>query len=238
MDKIIKKSIDFEINYLNNQYHKGSVLINTVNTHSYVISKIDKHFQEALENSDFIIPDGIGIVYGVFIKYLKVINKFSGYDLHNFFLRMYSESNGGKFLYIGSNNETLNEIQKRIKSEYDNIDFKGYSPPYKENFSKEDILYMVNLIEEEKPDVLFLGLTAPKQEKIAIQLKNEIKVDYIASIGAVFDFFSNPKKRAPHWVIKLNLEWLDRLIKDPRKIASRVFISTPKFFLFWFFMKK
>lgn len=235
MDKIIRKSIDFNIGCLNETYNKKTLLINTINTHSYVIAINDYEFRKSLENSDFIIPDGIGIVYGVLMKYLKSIKKFSGYDLHNLLLEKYSEKSGGKFLYVGSTKKNLNKIKKRIFIEYNNIEFKGYSPPFKKNFSKEEIQYIVTLIKEEKPDVLFLGLTAPKQEKISIQLKNNIEVDYIASIGAVFDFFSNPKKRAPKWMIKLNLEWLHRLINDPLKIANRVFISTPKFFVYWFF---
>jgi N-acetylglucosaminyldiphosphoundecaprenol N-acetyl-beta-D-mannosaminyltransferase len=79
------------------------------------------------------------------------------------------------------------------------------------------------------PDVLFVGMTAPKQEKWVDANKHRLKVKNIASIGAVFDFYAgNVKRSSPFW-ISLGLEWLPRFLKEPRRLARRNLISTPTF---------
>ena len=80
-------------------------------------------------------------------------------------------------------------------------------------------------------DVLFVGMTAPKQEKWVFQHKEALRAGIICSIGAVFDFYAGTAKRPPDWMIRHRLEWLGRLIANPGKIWRRVFISGPRFFI-------
>ncbi len=139
-------------------------IINTINPHSYVVAKKDKVFEKALRESDILLPDGSGIVMAA--KYInqKSINKIAGMDLHNHLLKLLNAQHG-KCFYMGSSVETLNKIKKRLASEHPNIDVKFYSPPFKEYLSDEDNVNILNAINEFKPDVLFIGMTAPKQEK-------------------------------------------------------------------------
>ncbi|MBQ1408411.1 MAG: WecB/TagA/CpsF family glycosyltransferase, partial [Bacteroidales bacterium] len=88
-------------------------------------------------------------------------------------------------------------------------------------------------INDFKPDVLFISMTAPKQEKWLYKYRGQLQgVKMAASIGGVFEFYAGTLKRAPKWAIKMHIEWLVRLIKEPQRMWKRNFVSTPKF-LHW-----
>ena len=134
-----------------------------------------------------------------------------------------------KVFYLGAAQNTLDLIQKRIGIEYPNIKVSSFSPPFKSEFSNEDTLEMLEKVNAFQPDILFVGMTAPKQEKWVFQYQNQINANVMASIGAVFDFYAGTVKRSgPIW-IKLGLEWLPRLLRDPKRLWKRNFISTPLF---------
>jgi N-acetylglucosaminyldiphosphoundecaprenol N-acetyl-beta-D-mannosaminyltransferase len=96
---------------------------------------------------------------------------------------------------------------------------------------------MYDKVNEQKTDVLFVGMTAPKQEKWVNEYKNLLDAKTICSIGAVFDFYAgNIKRSSPFW-ISLGLEWLPRFLKEPRRLFYRNFVSTPNFILEVFWLK-
>ena len=208
--------------------NSNKLLINTINAHSYNISQIDIKYQEALLNSDILIPDGISIVWAV--RWLKgqKLKKIAGADL--FFHEMKRLQNtGGKCFFLGSTEATLQKIEEKIKKEYPNVKAKTFSPPYKTEFTAEENVEMVNIINFFQPDVLMVGMTAPKQEKWAYQHYNELQVGHICCIGAVFDFYAGTVNRAPSWMINLGLEWLYRLIKEPRRMWHRYLVGNIRF---------
>ena len=209
---------------------KNKKVINTINPHSYITAKGDQYFKQALQNSDLLVPDGSGIVLAAKQIGKHSIKKIAGSDLHNFLLK---ETNyiGGKVFYMGASQKTLNKIEKKIKKEFLNIKVESYSPPFKAEFSKQDNDKIVDRINTFKPDVLFVGMTAPKQEKWLHA--NKEKLDFITacSIGAVFDFYAGTIKRPSKFWLELHLEWLLRFIKEPRRLWRRNFISTPLFLL-------
>ena len=205
-------------------------LINTINAYSYNVSKKDLLFKEALLNCNVLIPDGISIVWAIKLLKGKKINKIAGADL--FFYEMERlEKIRGKCFFLGSTNETLDKIKKRAKLEYSNVQIESYSPPYKPEFSEEDNFEMIQKINEFKPQVLFVGMTAPKQEKWAYSNFNQLNVGHVCGIGAVFDFYAGNIKRAPDWMIKLGIEWLYRLVKEPKRMWKRYLIGNTIFVL-------
>ena len=103
-------------------------------------------------------------------------------------------------------------------------------------FSDEDSKIMINKINTFQPDILFVGMTAPKQEKWVNQFNSSLKVRNICSIGAVFDFYAGQTKRAPKLIIKVGLEWLYRSFKNWR-LFKRNFISNPKFIIYILMIK-
>ena len=131
----------------------------------------------------------------------------------------------GKCFFLGSTDNTLNKIKKRIVMEYPKIKVETYSPPYKNEFTPDENRSIIEAINDFQPDVLMIGMTAPKQEKWAYQHYDLLHVGHICCIGAVFDFFAGTVNRAPQWMINFNLEWFYRLIKEPRRMWHRYLIG-------------
>ena len=211
------------------------VIINTLNAHCYNIAQTDMLYQEALIKSNVLIPDGISIVWA--FKWLtgKKIKKIAGADLFFYELERLQQK-GGKCFFLGSTNMTLELIKEKMAREYSNIKVDTYSPPYKPEFSVEENMAMLQLINAFQPDVLMLGMTAPKQEKWAYKHYKSLQVGHICCVGAVFDFYAATIKRAPQWMIKLGLEWFYRLIKEPRRLWHRYLIGNSLFI--WSILKE
>ena len=211
------------------------LLINTLNAYCFNIAQKDKVYAEALRKSDILLPDGISVVLATyFLKGMKR-KKIAGADLFYFEMNRLN-SQGGTCFFLGSNEITLNRIYDRAKLEFPEIKVFGFSPPYKSEFSSEDNDEMISAINLRKSDVLFIGMTAPKQEKWAYQHFNELEVGHICCIGAVFDFYAGTVKRAPKWMIYLGLEWYYRLLKEPRRMWRRYLIGNSKFI--WLVIKE
>jgi len=203
-------------------------IINTINPHSYVTAKSDPLFEMALRQSDILLPDGSGIVLAARQLYGGKIAKIAGSDLHLFLLAQLN-ARRGKCFYLGASPQTLEKIKQRLRTEFPNITVESYSPPFKVVFSQEENDAMVYAINAFEPDVLFVGMTAPKQEKWLFTHKERLTIKKGCSIGAVFDFYAGTVVRpSPFW-IKIHLEWLPRLLKEPRRLWRRNFISTPLF---------
>lgn len=229
-DKEMIKILDFKIDTSINQldFSTKSLLVNTINPHSYCVTKKDTLFKEALQKSDVLIPDGIGIVIAAKLLANKKIQRIAGADLHEHILKLANQNNE-KVFYLGSMPSTLQKIKERLAKEYPNIHFECYSPPYKPVFTAEDNQAMIEAVNAFKPNALFVGMTAPKQEKWAYQHKDLLDVNVIASIGAVFDFYAGTVKRAPVWMQKSGLEWLHRSLSNPKRLGKRNLMSNPKF---------
>ena len=205
------------------------VIINTINAHSYIVAKNDSKFEQALIKSDILLPDGEGIVLMAKNYQSQKIKKIAGADIHDHLLNI-SEEKRLKCFYIGSSQETLNLIKDKLSKKYPNITFGFFSPPFKASFSKEDNEEMISEINTFQPHVVFVGMTAPKQEKWVLDNKEKINANIICSIGAVFDFIAETKKRAPNWIIGIKLEWLYRSFTAWR-LTKRYLYSTPLFLI-------
>ncbi len=211
-------------------------IINTINPHSFCKAKKDKVFTEALLSSDVLLPDGSGIVLATKILTGKKINKIAGADVHQYLLEQ-ANLKSQKVFYLGASLGTLQLIDNRIKKEFPNIEVASYSPPYKLEFSEQENKDMLSVINDFQPDILFVGMTAPKQEKWVYANKAQIDTNVIVSIGAVFDFYAGTVKRSGKFWIQLGLEWLPRLLREPKRLWKRNFVSTP-LFLFYILKEK
>jgi bacterial polymer biosynthesis proteins, WecB/TagA/CpsF family len=196
------------------------VLISTLNAHCYNIAQIDDFYSEALGKSDILLPDGVSIILAKRFLTGARLNKIAGADLFAYEMNRLNDI-GGTGFFFGSKESTLTLIKERAGREFPAIKISTYSPPFKSEFSSADDEEMLNAINSVKPDVLFIGLTAPKQEKWAYQHFNELEVGHICCIGAVFDFYAGTVNRSPKWMIDLGFEWLFRLIKEPHRMWRR-----------------
>lgn len=204
------------------------VTINTINQYSFCLADKDVTFKKALQTSDVLLPDGIGIVAAEVILSGRKIRKISGSTVHQHLLKRLN-AEGGSCFYLGSSKSTLQKIKDRVSVEYPSIRVEFYSPPFKKTFSDLDNEKMLNKINDFIPDVLFIGMTAPKQEKWATTFKERINAKTICSVGAVFDFYAGTIKRPGKLWISLGLEWLGRLVSEPRRMWRRYLYYGPVF---------
>jgi N-acetylglucosaminyldiphosphoundecaprenol N-acetyl-beta-D-mannosaminyltransferase len=203
-------------------------LINTINAHSFNTLQNDQKFYNALQYGTILLPDGISIVLAHWLLTGKRIQKIAGEDLFKWeMVRL--EQERGKVFFLGSSEATLAKIIERAKREYPNVTVATYSPPYKPEFTTEDNQQMVEAVNAFKPDVLFIGMTAPKQEKWAAAHFEQLQATHVCSIGAVFDFYAGTVKRAPRWMIAIGMEWFYRLVREPRRMWRRYLIGNAVF---------
>ena len=210
--------------------YRQKQLITTINQYSYCIADNDFNFKKALQQSDILLPDGVGIVIAAKVLKNKKIKKIAGADIHQFLLEKVNAASGS-CMYLGSSENTLGKIKQRLSIEYPNIKVSVYSPPYKSEFSEEDNKMMVAAVNTVKPDVLFVGMTAPKQEKWSKDNAHQLDTKTICAIGAVFDFYAGTVKRPSQFWIRLKLEWFIRLLKEPKRMWRRYLYYGP-FFLY------
>ena len=133
-------------------------------------------------------------------------------------------------MFMGSSEKVLDLIVKRAAEVYPHLKVVTYSPPYKPEFSEEDNKAIVEAINAADPDLLWIGMTAPKQEKWTYSHWNELNIHcHVGTIGAVFDFFAGTVERAPIWWQRHGLEWLYRLLKEPKRMWRRYIIGNTLF---------
>lgn len=220
---------------------EGKLLINTINAHSFNTAKKDQLFAEALTNGDVLIPDGVSIVKAC--KWIKAKSqpkeRIAGWDLFSFEMEklereseeLRTKSEESKIvMFMGSSQKVLDLIVKRAAEVYPHLKVVTYSPPYKPEFSDEDNKAIIDAINAANPDLLWIGMTAPKQEKWTYSHWNELNIHcHVGTIGAVFDFFAGTVERAPIWWQEHGLEWLYRLMKEPKRMWRRYIIGNSLF---------
>ena len=220
---------------------EGKLLINTINAHSFNTAKKDQLFADALTNGDVLIPDGVSIVKAC--KWIKAKSqpkeRIAGWDLFSFEMeKLERESEGLRtkgeesktVMFMGSSQKVLDLIVKRAAVDYPHLKVVTYSPPYKPEFSDEDNKAIIDAINAANPDLLWIGMTAPKQEKWTYSHWKDLNIHcHVGTIGAVFDFFAGTVERAPMWWQEHGLEWLYRLLKEPKRMWRRYIIGNALF---------
>lgn len=201
------------------------------NPHSLFVAQEDHSFKQALRNADIVVADGVGITIMANFADLHVGPRISGGEFFTSLLSELNNNGKGRIFFFGSSNEVLEKIKKRFIIDYPSLTLCGtLSPPYR-SWSEAENSKMLTTINQSLPDVLWVGMTAPKQEKWVAENRHRLKAPIIGSVGAVFDFYAGSNPRAPLWMRKTGLEWLHRLAKEPKRMWRRNFISNPAFVL-------
>lgn len=216
---------------------EGKLLVNTINAHSYNTARKDEKFAAALTLGDVLIPDGASIVKAC--KWIKAKSRpkerVAGWDLFEFEMKWLNEKAGAeghrlKAMFMGSSEDVLGKIVERAAKEYPNLEIITYSPPYKPEFTHEDNAAIIGKINTSEPDLLWIGMTAPKQEKWAFEHWSKLNINcHCGTIGAVFDFYAGTVKRAPERWQRAGFEWLYRLLKEPRRMWRRYLVGNTMF---------
>ncbi|MEC1422405.1 WecB/TagA/CpsF family glycosyltransferase [Bacillus subtilis] len=213
------------ISYLNTHYisqHRGAV-ISTVNPEIGYATTKDKNYHHIISSSDFVLPDGIGVVLLSRLTHNPLQSRIAGYDVFISLLELANQLSKKIYLY-GAKKEVLNGVISKIKKEFPNIEIVGYNDGY-----SADKQFVAKQIYKSKPDMVFVALGYPHQEKFIHNYRHLFPKAISIGLGGSFDVYSGNVKRAPSWMIRLNLEWFYRLVTNPWRLKRM--LSIPKYAL-------
>lgn len=199
------------------------------NPHSLEMARADPQFAKAIEDADLVIPDGIGVVLASRLAGGAIRERVTGMML---FLGVSGLLNarGGSVYFLGSAQPVLERIASRLSLEYPRIRIAGaVSPPFAPSIPPDLNDRIVNEINAARPDVVWVGMTAPKQEKWIHQNRSLVHAGLLGPIGGAFDFYAGTLTRSSPWFQNHGLEWLPRLLREPRRLWRRSFVSAPRF---------
>ncbi len=201
-----------------------------VNPHSVETARRDRQFAAALAAADLNTADGVGIVVASRLLRGGIRERVCGPDLFALLCATLDRNRPGtRMFFLGATMETLAELVRRFQCDFPNLVVAGsMAPPFKPAFSPEDDAVMADAINGARTDVLWIGLGAPKQEKLAHRLRDRLNVRLIAPVGGVFDFYTGRVKLPPRWMQRAGLIWLYRFCQQPRRLFRRN-MDTPLF---------
>ena len=203
-----------------------------LNPHSYAVARGDTAFAAALRQATWLVPDGAGVVLASRLLGGGIRQRIAGPDV---FMRLHERLDaigGVRVFFLGASEDTLSRIRARMALEHPRIVVAGaLSPPVREQFSDDENAAMVGAVNCAAPDVLWVAMTAPKQEKWLHAHREFITAPFAGAVGAVFDFYVGKVQRSSPWFRRLGLEWLPRLLREPRRLWRRTFVSAPVFLL-------
>jgi N-acetylglucosaminyldiphosphoundecaprenol N-acetyl-beta-D-mannosaminyltransferase len=202
-----------------------------LNPHSYVIAKGDPEFAAALRAADWLLPDGVGIAIAARILGRQLPGRITGFDIFEAVMTLL-DARGGSVFFLGTDEATLAAIAARMRTDYPAIRLAGcHAPPFAPDHDADELARIVEGVNRSAADVLWVGMTAPKQEKLILRVRDQLDVRLAGAIGAVFDFYAGRVPR-PHPAFRqVGLEWLPRLLREPRRLWRRMAISAPLFLL-------
>lgn len=195
----------------------------TPNSEIIMMAYRDESFRELLNSSDLLTADGIGVVYASKIVKNPIKERAAGYDIACETLEKLSKKGGSLYLF-GSKPGVAEKAGENITKKYPGIRIAGYSDGY---FNEEKEKTIIENINRANPDLLFVCLGAPKQEKWIYEHKNELKAGVCLGIGGSLDVFAGTVKRAPEFFTKHGIEWLYRLMKQPSRFVRM--LDLPRF---------
>lgn len=200
------------------------------NVHAIALAERQPRFKAALQAADWLTPDGVGVVLVSRARRGAIRQRLTGSDVFHGLSHALCETGSFRVFFLGSTEPTLRAIRERHEREFPRLTIMGtYSPPFATEFGPQETDAMVEAVNAARPDVLWVGMTAPKQELWIHENLHRLDVKFVGAVGAVFDFFAGSKPRPPLVFRRLGLEWMVRLVREPRRIWRRIFISGPRF---------
>lgn len=200
----------------------------TPNVDHIVKLEKDEEFKNVYKNADLILTDGMPLIWISKLKGNPIKEKVSGSDLFPKVCELASNKNYSVFL-LGAAEGVADKAAENLRNKYKGLNVVGtYSPSYGFEKKNDEIEKIITIINECKPDILAVGLGAPKQEKFLYKYKEKLNVPISLAIGASIDFEAGNIERAPKWMQKSGLEWFYRLCKEPKRMFKRYIIDDMK----------
>ena len=208
------------------QRRKGYVCVTGV--HGVSEAQRDEPFRRILNRSLFCTPDGMPMVWVGHWTGHKAMDRVYGPDLMLELLKL-SESRGYKNFFYGGANGVALTLKERLLARFPKLQIVGtYEPPFRP-LTPEELAALHHQLEAARPDVMWIGLSTPKQEKFMAQYLDQFPVTVMIGVGAAFDFHAGKTRQAPRWIQRSGLEWLFRLCSEPRRLWRRYLKNNPLF---------
>lgn len=193
--------------------------------------------RELYNSSSMNLPDGVPLIWASRLFGKTIKGRVTGLDLLPKFSSIGNEEKY-RFFLLGAKEGVAEKLANYLKSRYRNLQIVGfYSPPFAERFSDEENQKIIAMINNAKPHVLWVSLTAPKQDFWIADNFDKLNVNVAIGVGGAFEVTAGIIKRAPLWMQVCGLEWLFRFIQEPRRLFKRYFLEAPKFIPLVFLQK-
>jgi N-acetylglucosaminyldiphosphoundecaprenol N-acetyl-beta-D-mannosaminyltransferase len=197
------------------------------NVHMTIEAYTDNDFNSVVANADIVTPDGQPLA--LFLKYLKKVNqeRVCGMDVFPDLLRE-AEARGKSIFFYGTTDDVLNKIAEKARREFPSLKISGlYSPPFRQ-LSAQEKSGIVDMINNTNPDLIFVALGCPKQEKWMAEHKGKLK-GCMLGLGQAFHVYAETARRSPAWMQRFSLEWAYRLYLEPGRLWKRYFYTNSVF---------
>jgi N-acetylglucosaminyldiphosphoundecaprenol N-acetyl-beta-D-mannosaminyltransferase len=211
----------------------GCHSIAVTNVHAIMEAHHDQSFRRALNSADLVVPDGMPLVWHGRLKGYDLRRRVYGPDLTWEFFRG-TQANGYTHFFFGGACGVPEKLAEQLKKYFPNLRVVGtYSPPF-HSLSKDEDVQVVEMINLVRPDVLWIGLGCPKQERWMYEHRERLEVPVTVGVGAAFDFFAGRVRQAPPWMREHGLEWLFRLWQEPKRLWHRYTVYNSQFIFYSF----
>jgi len=198
-------------------------------THAVSLSLKDAELRAAIQTSTLALPDGVPLVWAANTLGQDLPSRVYGPEL----MRRYNDRSAEKghrvWLYGGRDQGSLVQLALNLRRMHRGLRIVGgYSPPFRP-LSDEEEDAIVDQINESRPDILWVGIGAPKQEKWMARMRPRLEVPVMGGVGAAFDFHAGRVSQAPAWMQEAGLEWIYRIAQEPRRLLPRYLFHNPRF---------
>jgi N-acetylglucosaminyldiphosphoundecaprenol N-acetyl-beta-D-mannosaminyltransferase len=202
-----------------------------VAVHAVMVAQRDAEMKQALLGSTLTVPDGMPLVWAANALGENLPQRVYGPELMRRYSQRCATQGHRVWLYGGRDQGHLVQLALRLRQRHDGIKIVGgYAPPFRPLTSEEEDA-IAEQINHAKPDVLWVGIGVPKQEKWMARMRDKLDVPVMAAVGAAFDFHAGRISQAPAWMQDRGLEWTYRIAQEPRRLLPRYLYYNPRFML-------
>jgi N-acetylglucosaminyldiphosphoundecaprenol N-acetyl-beta-D-mannosaminyltransferase len=202
-----------------------------VAVHALTVGYKDPEMKRALLGSTLVVPDGMPLVWAANVLGENLPNRVYGPELMRRYSMRCATQGHRVWLYGGRDQGHLVQLALRLRQENPGIQIVGgYAPPFRPLTAEEEDA-LVEQINNAKPDVLWVGIGVPKQEKWMAHIRKRLDVPVMCAVGAAFDFHAGRISQAPAWMQDRGLEWTYRIAQEPRRLMPRYLYYNPRFLI-------
>lgn len=227
-DKTLSEAVSHLVETCCENNLRSNRIVTATGAHGLVCAHKNLLLHDLLNSAYMNIPDGMSGVWIGKLKGAKEMDRCYGPDFFKHMMQETADKHINHY-FCGGENAVAEELRSACEEKYDNFNVVGtFSPPFRE-MTDEELAQLAKQINEVKADIVWIGLSTPKQEIFASRLSKYTNVHFLCTVGAAFDFHTGKVKQAPQWIQKMGMEWFFRLLTEPKRLWRRYVEIVPLF---------